>query len=67
MIATSSTHEELFEGARAVTQARARLESAAALTPVYDQAALLTSLAGRFVRLEGALERLAEAFEPKTG
>ena len=67
MITTATTHEEIFEGAKFVTQARARLESAAALTPVYDQAALLNSLAGRFVRLESALERLAEAFEPKAG
>jgi hypothetical protein len=64
MIAASSTRQELFEGARAVTQARARLDSAAALTPVDHQAALLRSLAVRFARLESALEQLAEAFEP---
>jgi hypothetical protein len=64
MVAMSSTHAETFESAKFVTQAGARLESAAALTPVYDQAALPRSLAGRFVQRECALERLAEAFEP---
>lgn len=65
MVAASSTHQELFEGARAVAQARERLDSAAALTPVDHQADLLRSLAARFARLESALEQLAEAFEPR--
>jgi hypothetical protein len=62
MIATSSMRAEIFESAKFVTQARARLEAAAALTPVGRQAALLRSLPGRFARLEGALEQLAEVF-----
>jgi hypothetical protein len=63
MIATSSIHEELFEGARAVTQARQRLQSAASLTPEYGRSAMLSSLASRFGRLENALQQLAEVFE----
>ena len=56
------THEEIFESAKFVAQARASLEAAAALTPVDHQRALLRPLAGRFARLESALEQLAEAF-----
>lgn len=62
-IATSSTHEELLEGAKAVAQARARLEGASTLAGGYYQSAVLSSLAGRFARLENALHQLAEAFE----
>ena len=58
------THQEIFESAKFVTQARARLESAAALTLIDHQAALLKSLAIHLARLDGALEQLAEAFEP---
>ena len=63
MIAASSTYQELFEGARAVAQARERLQSASSLAPEYDQSAMLSSLAGRFGRLESALHQLAEVFE----
>jgi phage terminase large subunit-like protein len=63
MIATSSTHQELFLGVRAVTQARERLQSAASLAAEYDQSAMLSSLAGRFGRLETALQELASVFE----
>jgi hypothetical protein len=58
------THEEIFESAKFITQARVRLASAADLTSVDHQAAVLRSLAGCFARLESALEQLAEAFEP---
>jgi hypothetical protein len=56
-------HEEISESAKFVTQAQMRLQSAAALTPIDHQAALLRSLAGRFGRLESALEQLAKVFE----
>jgi hypothetical protein len=61
MIATSSTHKELFEGARAVTRARQRLQFVANLAAEYDQSAMLSSLAGRFGRLELCFRNLRQS------